>query len=129
MKNPKTHLKTKIKRKVFSAHLINSKRNIGWSLGSWFKKPKTSPGNDTTKDDSTQSTEEEIMKSKPKKLEKFGNYAKSLLKGIADNVQSSFMEPAALGDPVWGDFPSPSAPVNKTEETKNENEGIYCSFQ
>jgi len=129
MKNPKTQLKTKTKRKVFSTYSINSKHNIGWSFNSWFKKPKTSPGNDTTKDDSTQTNEEEIMKSKPKNLEKFGNYAKNLLKGIANNVQTSFMEPAALGDPMWGDFQSPSLPTTKPEETKNDNHGTYCSFQ
>jgi len=100
----------------------NQEKKKGWSFNSWFKKPKASPSNDTTKDDSTQSTEEEIMKSKPKNLEKFGNYAKSLLKGIANNVQTSLMEPAALGDPMWGDFQNPVAVQQRQEEEKNQDQ-------
>jgi len=64
------------------------------------------------------------MKSKPKNLEKFGNYAKNLLKGIANNVQSSLMEPAALGDPMWGDFQNPVTVQKPQEEEKYEDQGF-----
>lgn len=89
---------------------------LDWSFGNWWKKPKEANNGHDAKEQSTAASENNISNNITKKFEKFGNYSKNLINQIANNVQAQFLEPGALGDPLWGDFSS-----NKKEEQKAGN--------
>jgi len=116
MKRKKRDLqKVKIKiRKIVIFFFLLAFIPVDWSLGQWWKKAKVNASPPSTKDNSFTGSETNISKNNLKKFEKFGNYAKNFIKDIANNVQSQLMEPGALGDPLWGDFPT--ANKNKEEQ-------------